>query len=125
MSFRICFWGTVLLLMSSAAFAHTLWVSTFESRAHKPAHILTSIGWGHTTPLDDLPQNVALESYTLYGPDHTKTPLPMPAAKPSDSFDIDKGPTVVSGDIGARKIILKDECKPGTYQISVQSKDNY
>jgi uncharacterized GH25 family protein len=49
----------------------------------------------------------------------------MPATQPSDSFDIDKGPTVVSGDIGARKIILRDKSRPGTYQVGVISKNNY
>ena len=47
---------------------------------------------------------VELASYSLYGPDLKETPLPMPVAKPSDSFDIDNGLTVVSGDIDTQKI---------------------
>lgn len=79
----IVFFGTI-----NCALAHTLWVNTFESRAHKPAHVLCSIGWGHNPPLDDLPQQVALASYNLYGPDLRQTPLPMPAATSSDSFRV-------------------------------------
>jgi hypothetical protein len=65
MPFRIFFWGAVFLLVTSSASAHTLWVNLFESRAQLPAHVLSSIGWGHTTPIDDLPQQVSLDSYTL------------------------------------------------------------
>ena len=125
MAYRIFFLGTIFTLIVSSATAHTLWVNAFKSQGHLPAHVLCSIGWGHTTPLDDLPQMVKLTSYTLYGPDLKETPLPMPVAKPSDSFDTDNGLTVVSGDIGARKIILKEGCKPGTYQVGVKSQDNY
>jgi len=125
MAYRIFFLGTIFTLIVSSAAAHTLWVNTFESRVHLPAHVLCSIGWGHTTPLDDLPQMVKLASYTLYDPDFEIIPLPMPADKPSDSFDTGNGLTVVSGDIGARKIILKEGCKPGTYQVGVKSQDNY
>jgi uncharacterized GH25 family protein len=69
MVLRIVILGVVLSLTINSVSAHTLWVNTFESRTHKPAHVLCSVGWGHTIPLDDLPQQVALKSYTLYDPD--------------------------------------------------------
>lgn len=108
-----------------SAIAHSLSVSTYESRTHKPVHVLCTIGWGHNIPFDDLPQGVALESYTLYDPDLVKTPLPMPAFKHADKFSIDSGLTVVSGDLGARKIVLKDGSKAGTYQVGVIGKDGF
>lgn len=125
MQLRIVTLWIVLLLSVTSASAHTLWVNAFESRTHTPNHVLCSIGYGHTTPLDELPQELLLASYTLYGPDLIKTSLPMPTVASSDAFDIDAGPTVVSGDIGARKIILNDGCKPGTYQVGVIGKDNF
>ncbi len=113
------------LLLASTAFSHTLWVTTFESHAHQAGHILTTIGWGHMPPIDDLPQEVALESYTLYDPDLVKTDLPLPEKKISAKIETEKGPTIISGDIGARKLALNENCKPGTYQIQVKNSENY
>lgn len=115
----------IFIMITSSAFAHTMWVNITESKTHKPSHVLSSIGWGHVNPIDDLPQNVKLTSYDLYDPDLEKTELPLPPAKATGSFDIKNGPTVVSGDIGARKIILKEGCKAGTYQVGLKSAENY
>jgi len=124
MNYVISLLTAVIMLTAITAHAHTLWVNTVESYFHKPAHVLSTIGWGHMPPMDDLP-DVALKSYSLYDPDLAKSDLPMPSKERSAPLDIKDGPTVISGDIGANKLILKEGSKEGTYQISLEGKGNY
>jgi len=122
---RIVLTGILLLSGYGSALSHSLSVNTFKSTNHFPNHVLCSIGWGHSVPFDDLPQQKILESYKLYDPDLETTSLPMLSDKYPDKLSIDSGLAVVSGDIGARKIILEEGCKPGTYQVGVIGKDSF
>lgn len=119
----------MFVAVSSIAFpvsAHMLWVNLYESFAHPPGHVIASIGWGHTVPLDDLPGALKLESYELIGPDHGKTALQLPLSEERDDFlPTPTGLQISSGDLGIRKFTLEEKSKPGTYQVSLVSADNY
>jgi len=39
--------GLLLIAFSSSAQAHSVWINSFESHAHKPPHTMVSLGWGH------------------------------------------------------------------------------
>ena len=115
----------VVIGFSASVSAHTLWVNLFESRAHIPAHVLACVGWGHNTPMDDMPSNLGLESYTLYTPDMTPVALPLPATEPSETLDLKGDLKVLVGEVGARKIVLGKDVAPGVYQVSLVSQDNF
>lgn len=113
------------LLLPAQAGAHTLWVNLYESHAHPPGHVLTTVGWGHMLPLDDLLGEIQLESYTLIDPNQKTTKLALPKASQDSPQKTEAGLTVHSGDLGIKKFSLSDDCAPGTYQVLVQSADNY
>ena len=115
---------TCLLLPSQAA-AHTLWVNLYESLAHPPGHVLTTVGWGHALPLDDLLNELKLESYALIDPNGESTKLSLPKAEQDSPQTIPAGLTVHNGDLGIKKFTLSEDSAPGTYQVLVQSADNY
>ncbi len=124
--YRVIPWVVLLSLVhGSFAFAHTFWVNTFDSTAHQPRHVLVTLGYGHSFPLDDLLQDLTLESFTLYDPELKATSLPLPVGQQADTIKLDNDLQVVSGDLAARKIILGKNCPSGVYQVSAESKDNY
>ncbi len=109
----------------SLAFAHTFWVNTFDSQAHQPRHVLVTLGYGHSFPLDDLLKDLTLKSFTLYDPELEATALPLPVARQAATIKLDNDLQIVSGDLAARKIILGKDSPTGVYQVSAESKDNY
>ncbi|MCG8552324.1 MAG: DUF4198 domain-containing protein [Desulfobacterales bacterium] len=110
---------------AASASAHTLWVNLFDSDAHLPRHVLSTLGYGHTIPLDDLLLDLTIASYDLYDPELTQTALPLPEAVQAQPITPPNGPKIISGDLAGRKIILDKDCKPGVYQVSAASKENY
>ncbi len=116
------FW---LAANSSVSFGHTFWVNAFDSTAHQPRHVLVTLGYGHSFPLDDLLTELTLKSFTLYDPELKATPLPLPMVQQAATIKLDNHLQVVSGDLAARKIILGKDCPSGVYQVSAESKDNY
>lgn len=114
------------LAIAAPASAHMLWVNLYESYAHPPGHAIASIGWGHVLPMDDIAKAAGLESYSLVAPDSKVTALALPAESKKESQNSKAGGMLISGgDVGARKITLTDESKPGTYQVALVGKDNY
>ncbi len=114
-----------LAASNSLAFAHTFWVNTFDSTAHQPRHVLVTLGYGHSFPIDDLLTDLTLESFTLYDPELKSTSLPLPVTQQTEAMKLDNHLQVVSGDLAARKIILAKNCPTGVYQVSAESRDNY
>ncbi len=109
----VVFW---LAAYGSPAFAHTFWVNAFDSTAHQPRHVLVTLGYGHSFPIDDLLTDLTLESFTLYDPEMKATALPLPVAQQAATMKLDNHLQIVSGDLAARKIILGKDCPPGVYQ---------
>jgi len=110
----------------SSLSAHSLWVNSFESHAHKPGHTSVGIGWGHSMPIDDMPNSVNakvhVESFTITTPNGKTTNLELPNAKieeakiKTDAFD------VFTNDIALQKIALKKDSPKGVYTIKANSK---
>ncbi len=124
--YRVIPWMVLLFLVpGSFAFGHTFWVNTFDSQAHQPRHVLVTLGYGHSFPLDDLLKDLTLESFTLYDPELKATALPLPVARQAETIKLDNHLQIVSGDLAARKIILGKDSPNGLYQVSAESKDNY
>jgi len=114
----------LLIVFGGSVYAHTLWLNTVQSNFHKPPHVLATIGWGHMPPMDDIPQEVAIEEFSLVDPELKKTPLAHPAKKVT-SLKAESGLVVKDGDLGAKKFVLNSGSKQGTYQISLKGKGNY
>jgi hypothetical protein len=75
-----CISIVMLLLMASTASSHSLWVNCFEStQIHPPGHATVSLGWGHTMPIDDMPNSVkfklGIEEFNLVDPAGNKSKL--------------------------------------------------
>lgn len=113
-----------LVLPAQSAFSHSLWLSLFESKMHEPGHLLSTIGWGHYPPLDDLlsspTASVKLAKYYLTAPDGTEIPFSIP----DSSIETKAHPPyadIITGDLGIKKIALKKESPKGTYQVAAAS----
>ena len=116
----------IMALAATPAAAHSLWLNLYESMAHPPGHVIASIGWGHMLPMDDLINKVKLGSYTMTAPDGTATPLPLPATGEIKSLKSESGSiTIDQGDMGVRKFTLGKDSAPGTYQVSLVTRDNF
>lgn len=115
----------VSVLATLPAMGHGLWVNTHKTDAHPPGHVLTTIGFGHLPPLDDLLTTeygtLDIESYALIDPQNRKTDLPKPRLDGSAIHTV-AGVDVLSGDLGANKVSLKSDSQPGTYQVTARSK---
>jgi len=119
----------VSFLFLSSIQAHTLWVNSFESRAHKPIHTTVGIGWGHTLPVDDIPNSpngkVIIEEFSVTDPKGVKTTLKIPSSdiaksqKQTSSFDL------YNADLGLQKIALKKDSPKGVYKIKAKSKPTF
>ena len=117
------------LLSLSALSAHTLWVNSFESYAHKPGHTTLSLGWGHTLPINDLLNSpngkTTVEEFSITDPNGNKTALRIPsskiakATKETQSFDL------YNSDVGLQKIALKKDSPKGVYKIKAKSKPTF
>ena len=119
----------VFLSMTSLAHAHSMWINSFESHAHKPGHAMVSLGWGHALPMDDILNSpngsVIIESFKLYDPQLKVTDLIKPAHKIEKPAKTTKNFDVYAGDIGVQKIALKKDTSPGVYQLAAASKATF
>lgn len=121
--------GLLLIAFSSSAQAHSVWINSFESHAHKPPHTMVSLGWGHALPMDDILTSpngrIAIERFELLDPDLKKTDLLKPEFKLSkpdlstDNFDL------FAADLAAQKVAFKKESAKGVYQFSAVSKPTF
>ncbi|MFW5498808.1 MULTISPECIES: DUF4198 domain-containing protein [unclassified Maridesulfovibrio] len=117
-----------LILPAHAAHAHSLWVNLFESHLHAPGHVLTSIGWGHFAPIDDLlstpSASANIARYYITAPDGTEVVLPLPESTVKTTSETPYA-DIITGDIGIRKIALKKDSPQGTYQVAASSKVSF
>ena len=109
--------------------AHSLWVNINDSLTHPPGHVMISLGWGHTIPLDDFlisgAGTVPIEKYNLVAPDNSKTAMALPETKQKQGVSSKTGMMIVPGDLGLRKISLTDNTLEGTYQVIAESRASY
>lgn len=114
-----------MVLWTSAASAHMLWLNLTESNSHPPGHVLTSIGFGHALPLDDFLVGshgaIKIDKYQFVSPDMEKQPLGLPETTNYPSEESPLKASVTKGDLGLRKITLSGEMKKGTYQVAAES----
>jgi len=116
-------------LSLSSVSAHTMWINSFESFAHKPGHTTVGLGWGHSIPIDDIPNSpnakALLDGFSITDPKGKKTALRLPpseTAKPqieTKSFDL------YNADIALQKIALKKDSPQGVYKIEAKSKPTF
>lgn len=115
-----------LFSMTSLAHAHSLWVNNVYSDAHLPGHAMVSIGWGHTMPMDDIPNSpngkIILERFQIIDPDMKRVDLKTPSIEECKPFLKTPNFDVFPGDLAVQKVALKKETKPGVYQLNVVSK---
>ena len=101
-------------------------MNTFESFAHQPGHVITGLGWGHSLPIDDIPNSpngkVLVESFTITDPQGKITQLKIPSAETATADTQTSNFDVFSADTGLQKIALKKESMPGVYKIEAKSK---
>ncbi|MCG8552832.1 MAG: DUF4198 domain-containing protein [Desulfobacterales bacterium] len=125
LTFKITITTLASLFIATTVYAHSLWVNSFDSFFHKPGHTMTSIGWGHVLPIDDLPNSVNgrinIDRFELFDPALNKTALNIPpcqVAKPTQSTaNVD----IYTADVAMQKIALKENSAPGVYQIGAVS----
>lgn len=125
---RIVVAATFLLTITTTVHAHSLWINLFESHTHKPGHIISSIGWGHTPPLDDLlisPNGSAsIEEYYVIVPDGRKFSLGVPTSE----FSVKKHAPythITTSDLGVRKVEILKKSPEGTYQVVAKNKEGF
>jgi uncharacterized GH25 family protein len=116
----------IFMWVALPAMGHGLWVNAHKNDVHPPGHVLTTIGFGHLTPLDDLLTTeygtLDLESYLLIDPKNEKTDLPKPRLDGS-TIHTAAGVDVLSGDLGACKMTLNSDSRQGTYQVTAKTKE--
>lgn len=115
--------------ISTSAVAHSLWVNLNESFDHPPGHAITSLGWGHSVPLDDFlasaSGNVNIVRYDLVSPDNKISKIPLPVIKKEKILTAKSGMKIQAGDLGIRKISLTKKTEPGTWEVIVESGATY
>ncbi len=118
-----------VILGAGTASAHMFWVTLSESFNHKPGHITSLLGFGHTLPFDDLLGSEAgtidLSKYELIGPDESHFDLGLPDFKNTPMQTTPTGMTVNAGDLGLRKIACTEKSAPGTYQVVSSTKTEF
>jgi uncharacterized GH25 family protein len=125
-----CISIAILLLTASTASAHSLWVNCFDStQIHSPGHATISLGWGHTMPIDDMPNSVkaklGIAEFNLADPAGNKRKLYIPQPKTVKAFESNADYDLYISDIANQQIALKKETKQGVYLIEAISKKNY
>lgn len=109
--------------------AHSLWINSFESHAHKPGHAMVSLGWGHGLPMDDVLNaangKIAIDSFNLYDPSLKTVSLYKPPFKSKEPDMSNSDFDIYSADLGVQKIALKKGAAKGVYQLSVISKPTF
>ncbi|WP_151951206.1 DUF4198 domain-containing protein [Aliarcobacter butzleri] len=109
--------------------AHSLWVNSFESFTHKPAHIIVGLGWGHLMPIDDILNSpngrVIVEEFKITSPNGEIINLDIPSSEPKEATKKAKDFDVLSADLGFQKIALKENSQKGVYKIEAKSKPTF
>jgi len=120
---------TVILAISSSAYAHTLWVNLYRSTAHGVGHAMMSLGFGHALPMDDMLAgdygNVSIEKYEFIGPDGKTFPIELPDTTRQKQFSTPWNTKIEGGDLGLRKMAFSKDSLKGVYTLHAQSKSAY
>ncbi len=121
--------GIIFLASVAVAQAHSVWVNAFMAEAHQPPHVMVSLGWGHSLPMDDILNSpngrVEVESFELIDPALQKTALLLPAVKPAEKVGETRDVTVYPGDLAVQKVAFTKDATPGVYQFVLSSKPNF
>ena len=119
---------TTILRLSGLS-AHTLWVNSFESFAHKPGHTTVSLGWGHDLPVDDILNStvarIGVQEFYITSPNGEKRDLEIPKSKLEEASIKDKNFDIYKAEIGLQKIALKKHSQKGVYKIYAKSKPTF
>ena len=118
-----------LFVLSASVFAHSLWVNSFESTAHKPGHAIVSLGWGHELPLGDMLNSpgasVAVSDFYILDPKGKKIALYKPEnAAPSSHFK-NESLEIYKADFATQKVALSDKPAKGVYTVAATSQKAY
>lgn len=109
--------------------AHSLWVNSFESYAHKPGHTTVSLGWGHALPIDDLLNSpngkTTVDKFSITDPKGQTTALRIPSSQVAKAKKETKSFDLYDSDVGLQKIALKKDSPKGVYKIEAKSKPTY
>lgn len=118
-----------LCLVAVGLNAHSLWVDSFESFAHKPGHTTVVLGWGHALPIDDMLNSpngsILVEKFCIVSPDGEKTKLEIPSAKKQKASIENANFYVFKANLGTQKIAFKKDSTKGTYAIKAESKPTF
>jgi len=113
----------------SSLSAHSLWINSFESYTHKPGHITVGLGWGHSLPIDDIPNStnakVIIEEFSIIDPKAKKTILKTPLAKPAKPDIKTTNFNIYDADIALQKIALKKDSLKGLYKLQAKTKPTF
>ena len=119
--------ATVLSLSSLSA--HSFWINSFESFAHKPGHTTVSLGWGHSMPIDDILNSpngrVVVEEFSITSPSGKKTKLFIPETKIEEPSETGKNFDIYKAEMALQKIALKEDSEKGTYLIQAKSQPTF
>nr|WP_319396744.1 DUF4198 domain-containing protein [uncultured Desulfobacter sp.] len=115
-----------LFLTTSTVGAHSLWVNCFDStKIHQPGHATISLGWGHTMPIDDMPNSVMaklnIAEFNLADPAGNRNKLYKPEPKTVKAFKSNANYDLYISDVANQQIALKKETKQGVYLIAAVS----
>lgn len=123
---KICLAILFIFATLSPAWAHSLWINSFESRVHQPLHTMLSVGWGHALPMGDIltspKARIAIERFELITPDLTHTELRPPVFKLSKPELSTKDFDLYRADQATQKVEFKKDSTPGVYQFSLVSR---
>ncbi len=127
---RSILFSIVLLLLSvTVSQAHSVWINAFLAETHTPPHVMLSLGWGHSLPMDDVLNSpngrVEVASFELIDPALQKTALVLPAAKPGKAVTENKNFSLFPGDLAVQKVAFTKDAAPGVYQFALASKPNF
>ena len=111
-----------VLLLSQNAWAHMFWVNAYKSETHFPHHVITSLGYGHSLPMDDLllsgKETIKIGKYFVAAPDGKRFDLHADEGGYQAPASLTEGLSAQPGDMNVNKIILGDTASEGTYQVA-------
>ena len=119
----------VLLFVTNSMFSHMLWVNALQSKNYSPSSASVSIGWGHTTPIDDMLNSyngkVNIKEFTLTSPDLKKINLRIPSSSLAIVKLKTKNFDVYDYDIALQKIAFNEKSKEGVYILEAKSQETH
>ncbi len=123
------FFTLLVLAFSATTYAHSVWINAFHATTHQPSHVILSLGWGHTLPMDDILNStngiMQIENLEVFDPDMKKTALILPPTTNGKPAITDKNFDIFPGDLAVQKIAFKKNSKAGVYQFALRSKPNF